>query len=492
MGTRGDCLRLAWLCWLLSGASGCGDFVDGSSSGAPRVAEFETLSIELLEPEPETQVWPGDTIRWRSEYSGDLARPPKVAVVAKHVKSGNELRQFVGSNSGQQESRKFNLTGAWKVGGDVVRQSGELELHLELSVTSTIRDSEPWIVSTEPLVVDLEPRLESIQVTSPAPSEAVEYGNEIQLEVRGQDLWEGVVLTVLEDGEPLPLQREIEFGVDVDSRNVAWDIRGPWLERVGTHELQIEAVYDDQRVVSDPFELLVTHTVDAVIARAFDAAGEQVLDDLRLPEVTEFRVEVIGNQLVGREVQINNQTPFVADADVFEFTRSVSADDFQDGSGSQSYRWSVQSGVMQRSTTKRVTRWGIDDCAWLSQEGAVFPDGAKVPTGRQVIMHANTWGFPNTQTELLVLEDPQASFEILESDEGRDVLFGPGPDDVDDFSADIVDNQTQKAWTAEFAEDATIPIVDELLVTYSELFFVVSIKDASCESTILKVSDKPE
>jgi hypothetical protein len=120
--------------------------------------------------------------------------------------------------------------------------------------------------------------------------------------------------------------------------------------------------------------------------------------------------------------------------------------------------------------------------------GEPVPAGTLVNPDTPVLLRAFTWGFPDTKTTLGIFKDRQATFQVLESDEGRDSRLGIGPDDVDDFDADIRGDLAEARWTTRFDEETNLLIITRI---NAELFFEVVIEDQKCTSTAIRVPNKP-
>jgi len=216
-----------------------------------------------------------------------------------------------------------------------------------------------------------------------------------------------------------------------------------------------------------------------------------------LPSVKEVVARARGTALAGHEVIVNDGKPFLAPADEIEVAQVPRWEDFGSGKGTHGYSFTFRSGGVERSTSVSLRRWGILTCAWVAADGHNYESGEEVRQGLPVTMRATTWGFPDTHTTLGIFKDRTATFSIKEDDTGRDVLLGPGPDSVQKFDVDIVNNGAEKAWTTRFEEETGLPpVIDGLPVappTHAELYFEVKIEEESCRSPIIRVPNtKPK
>jgi hypothetical protein len=208
-------------------------------------------------------------------------------------------------------------------------------------------------------------------------------------------------------------------------------------------------------------------------------AEEKLNHYRKLKDVKEIVYRAHGTALAGHEVTINGGKAFVANADEIVYTRVPKFGDYKDGKGLFDFTATFRSGGVERSGTVTIRRWGITDCGWFTEDGKPIPHRTFVYEGTPVLMRANSWGFPDTETSLYIFKDRQATFNIWESDAGRDPFLGRGPDDVDDFDVDIRNNFCEKAWTAQHEEE---------VISDAEMYFTVTIEDQACTSQCLAVN----
>jgi len=469
----------------------CSCVISGADPGAvPDAAiapqpSYEVLDLQVISPLAGETLWPEQQIVYEFRYKGVLANPPSFTAVLTHENSGAVIRIPAGVEVGQD--RQFQFRRRWTVRHEALKQPGRYRVQMEVSLRASLRGAEPWVKTTAPLSLNLDVRLDAVRVVTTG---TVPYGTPITVEVDGRDLWAPVTITALDEaGQPLP-GAETTVGVPpAGTGRHSWIIKSRAIERVGTHPVRLVARFGELSAESAPVPLLLTHTIDSVTVQArfrSGTVGETYPN--RLSAIAELVARARGTQLAGHEVIVNGGAPMVAASDEVQVTRVPLDADFASGKGTHSYVWQFASGGVERSGSITLTRWGITRCGWFGVDGEPVPAGTQVNPGTPVLLRAFTWGFPDTKTTLGIFKDRQATFQVLESDVGRDPALGRGPDDVDDFDADIRGDLAEARWTTRFDEETNILIITRI---YAELYFEAVIEDQKCTSTVIRVPNKP-
>jgi hypothetical protein len=351
--------------------------------------------------------------------------------------------------------------------------------------------STPWETESQSVFVELYPTLDSLEVRLPT-DQPLPYGTPIEFQVTGRDLWGDVGVTVLNvdtGANVAGLEEVLPFDGSQPSLGGSWTMRARELERVGTHHLRLVARYGDLEVESDPITFVVTHTLDEVttLVRYGDGRlGFPTVPYPRLSEVTALGVRISGTQLAGHEVTVNGGPPVLASGDELDLmVLTPTADDFGDGNGRTTYDFVVRSGGIERNASVTLQRWGIESCAWRSNDGRFLGGSEYVARGTPVFMHALLWGFPDTTTNWFFFKSPQAEFMIWEADpggrpaRGEIDLFQNNDDEVESFDADIRNDQTEARWTTVFGDEYD-PL--DLHLNAAEYYFEVKVEDQVCTS----------
>jgi hypothetical protein len=469
----------------------CSCVISGADPGAvPDAAiapqpSYEVLDLQVISPLAGETLWPEQQIVYDFRYKGVLANAPSFTAVLTHEDSGAVIRIPNGVEVGQD--RQFQFRRRWTVRHEALKQSGRFRVHMEVSLRATLKGAEPWVKTTAPLSLNLAIRLDAVRAVTTG---TVPYGTPITVEVDGHDLWAPVTITALDEaGQPLPGAETTVAVPPAGTARHSWIIKSPAIERVGTHPVRLVARFGDLSAESAPVSLVLTHTIDFVkVLARFRDGTEGLRSPNRLSDVAELVVRARGTQLAGHEVTINGGAPMVAASDEILITRVPRDADFASGKSSHSYSWQFVSGGVERSGSIGLTRWGLTGCGWFGVDGQPVPAGTVVNPGTPVLLRAFTWGFPDTRTTLGIFKDRQATFQVLESDEGRDIRLGPGADDVDDFDADIRGDLAEARWTTRFDEETNLLIISRI---HAELFFEVVIEDQKCTSTLIRVPNEP-
>jgi hypothetical protein len=465
-----------------------------ADDGPSKAAHYDLFEVKLVSPAAGTVLRPGQQVVYEVNYKGVLANPPEIAALIIGP-DGTTVRRLAGLASTQQ-SATFHDRHGWFVKDEALKKPGHFELRFEASVRATLRGSEPWIAKSEPLYFDLQSSLDGLRIVS--PSSPIAYGTPLNIEIAGRDLWDNVTVTLV-DGAGTAISDQpavVTFTDGQSTRTLTWTIKARPIERVGSHEVRLLASYGELRLQSDPFTFNLTHTIDSVIVLLRNAdglLGGARVAETPLPEVKELVVQARGTQLAGHEVTVNGGRPFVATADEVQVTKVPTTGDFASAKGTNSYAFTFRSGGVERSASVVLRRWAIKECFWLASDGRRYASDEEVKQATPVTMRATTWGFPDTRTTLGIFKDRTATFSIKEDDTGRDILFGPGPDSVQKFTADIIGDQTEKGWTTRFDEETDFPLIGGLAaITHAELFFETRIEEEICKSVIIRVpSTKP-
>jgi hypothetical protein len=464
----------------------CGD-------GGPPPARYDTFSVELEDLADGDRVFPGQVIRFRTVYAGDLVRNLAWEATLTHEASG-ETASVRWSDTPEDTSR-IDVTRTYTLRHELLERAGRIRIQVRASVTATRTGSAPWHADSERVFVELRPTLDALEVTLPA-AEPLPYATPIPFRVTGADLWGEVRVSVVDADSDAPvagLDQALPFDGTQPSLAGTLTPRARALEHVGTHRLRLVARYGELELRSDPIAFEVTHTIDAVSALVRRGDGTLAAPDFphRLPGVAALVLRISGTQLAGHALTVNGGAPVLAGGDSLDLdVHAPSGDDFGDGEGFRTYDLVVRSGGMERSASVTLQRWGIDGCGWRADGGAALEDGAWTARGIRVVMAADSWGFPDTTTSWLVFRWPQAEFTLWEADPGGRPEPGDLPflenndDEVDSFLADVRSGRSEQRWTTSH-EDEWDPL--DLHMNAAEYYFEVKLEDQRCTSAQILV-----
>lgn len=472
----------------LAGCLATGLLLACGGDGVPP-AHYDVFTSELVGLSGGERVFPGQTLTFRTQYSGDLVRDLQFKAIFTHESSGETAS--VQWSDPPQDTARIDVTKKWTLKHELLERSGRIRVQLQASVTATRNGSTPWVADCQTVFVELYPTLDSLEVRVPA-AQPLPYATPIEFQVTGTDLWRDVGVTVVdvETGATVAgLEKLLPFDGSQASLGGTWTMRADELERVGTHHLRLVARYGDLELQSEPIAFVVTHTIDDVttLVRYRDGRVDYpTVPHPRLGELEMLGVRISGTQLAGHEVSVNGGAPVVASGDQLDLmVLTPRGGEFDDGKGWKTYDFVVRSGGMEKHASVIVQRWGIASCAWHSIDGQPVGEGEYVARGTSVVMHARLWGFRDTTTSWLFFKSPTAEFTIWEADPGgrptpEEIdLFQNNDDEVDSFDADIRSDQTEMRWTTVF-DDEYDPL--DLHVNAAEYYFEVKVEDQRCTS----------
>lgn len=414
-------------------------------------------SIELSGIAAGQDVRPGTRVE--VVLRGRYFRSERVAIEVLRVSDGGgEITEAVDDVRLRDELATYE----WDVQGDFLREAGRHEIFFRAS-------HGPHSFETDRFVVESNPTLTEIRIALPEPGRTVGLGDEIRIEVTGEEVWgQRLDLTAsqeLDNGTSLVVRRLGGNFDDAETNQLAtivWTLTDRDFTETGTRTLSFAASFGDLEIESpDRVAVAVDALLDVV--EMFPEG-----DDLRIGE--ELVAIITGQGLEGRTLSVSlDDTSFeqdvVATGDRVEVRYTPTREDFGTSISIQPRFRVALAGSEKRSSSVKIFRAGIDSCTWLDRDGQLFGPDITLDTGIPVILEARTWGY----------DDEDVAFEIFEDDPGTDDSVGVG-------TGTVRDSVVTMSWTTTFFDDGA-------LQSENEFYFTAAIGELSCKSGLIDVRE---